>query len=389
MPINMDRAKELMQKNELDALLASSPENFFYSTDLYIPFVDRFRGFTSGFGQFALIPVEGNPTMCVTELDADLAKEIGRIQDQRFTKTWAYFNREDAGKIHTYPETVSALVDVLNEKGLTGAKIGFEEKVLPIADYNRITKELPNVRFKDASNLFLQVRAVKIQEEINRMRRAAEISVHAFEAAFEMAREGATESELMGAFQQELIKQDGYIHKGLIHWNLTTGVHSATVRRGWPLDHKLQKGDVMRFDGGAIYKGYRCDMARARTLGSATEKVKRLYQALWKAEETMISMIKPGVPFSDLFKAGMKIVRDTADPNFERKHLGHGLGLITEEEPVIGPKNNSPIKENMVLSVEVPYYWTGVGGFNVEDVVLVTSQGHEILTAGSPKDLEI
>lgn len=385
----MDRAKELMQKNELDAILASSPENFFYATDLYIPFVDRFRGFTSGFGQFALIPFEGNPTMCVTELDADLAKETGRIEDQRFTKTWAYFNREEAGKIHTYPETVSALVDVLNEKGLTDAKIGFEEKVLPIADYNRITKELPKVRFKDASNLFLQVRAVKIQEEINRMRRAAEISVQAFEAAFGVAREGATESEFMGAFQQELINQDGYIHKGLIHWNLTTGVHSATVRRGWPLDHKLQKGDVMRFDGGAIYKGYRCDMARARILGSATEKVKKLYQALWKAEETMISMIKPGVRFSDLFKAGMKIVRGTADPNFERKHLGHGLGLITEEEPVIGPKNSSFLEENMVLSVEVPYYWTGVGGFNVEDVVLVTSHGHEILTAGSPKDLEI
>jgi Xaa-Pro aminopeptidase len=130
-------------------------------------------------------------------------------------------------------------------------------------------------------------------------------------------------------------------------------------------------------------------MARARVLGTASEKVKKLYNALWKAEETMINMIKPGIPFSDLFKTGMKIVRYAADPNFERKHLGHGLGLITEEEPIIGPKNDLPIEENMILSVEVPYYWTGVGGFNVEDVVLVTSDGHEILTAESPKDLEI
>lgn len=389
MPINMNRAKVIMKEKGLQALLASSPENFFYATDLYIPFVDRFRGFTSGFGQFALIPSEGKPTMCVTELDADLSKILARVEDQRFTKTWAYFNREDTGGIDPYDNTVSALVDVVKEKGLTDANIGFEEKVLPIVDYRRITKELHEVNFVDASKTFLEVRAVKIQEEVDRIRRATDISVDAFEAAFAVAREGATESEFMGAFQQELIKQEGFIHKGLIHWNLTTGVHSATVRRGWPLDHRLQKGDVMRFDGGAIYKGYRCDMARARVLGSASDKIKRLYNALWKAEESMIEMIKPGVPFSDLFKTGMKIVREMADPNFERKHLGHGLGLITEEEPLVSPINNMPLEENMVLSVEVPYYWTGVGGFNVEDVVLVTPDGHEILSAKSPKDLEI
>jgi Xaa-Pro aminopeptidase len=230
---------------------------------------------------------------------------------------------------------------------------------------------------------------VKIQEEVDRIKRATDISVEAFEAAFAVAKEGATEGEFLGAFQAEIIKQGGFMHKGLIHQNLTIGAHSATVRRGWPLDHPLKKGDIMRFDGGAIHKGYRCDMARARVLGKAEDRVKKVYNALWKAEEAMIDMIKPGVKFSDLFKTGMKIVREHGDPNYERKHLGHGLGLITEEEPLIGPKTNVPLEENMVLSIETPYYWTGVGGFNVEDVVHVTADGAEVFSSASPKELEM
>ncbi len=389
MPINTKRAKEIMKEKGIQALLASSPENFFYATDMYIPFIDRFRGLSSGFGQFAFIPLEGEPAMCVTELDADLTKIIARVKDQRFSKTWAYFKRDKSERIDTYHNPGEALVDVVKEKGLTKSRIGIEEKVLPIVDYRRISENLPDVEFVDASKTFLEVRAVKIQEEIDRIRRAVDISVEAFEAAFAIAKEGTTETEFMGAFQQELIKQDGYIHKGLIHWNLTTGVHSATVRRGWPLDHKLKKDDVIRFDGGAIYKGYRCDMARARVFGSASDKIKKVYNALRKAQESILDMVKPGVLFSDLFKKGMRIVKEMADPEFERNHLGHSLGIITEEEPLIAPNNDIPLEENMVLSVEVPYYWTGVGGFNVEDVVLVTSDGHEVLSSKSPKDLEM
>ncbi len=389
MPINMKRAKQIMEERDLDAVLASSPENFFYVTDLYIPFVDRFRGFTSGFGQFALVPREGEPTMCITELDADLSKIISRVDDQRFSKTWAYFKREREHKIDTYENPVKALADVAEEKSLTKSKIGFEEKTLPIVDYQSITNALPDVEFVNASKTFLDIRAVKIEEEIQRIRRAVDISVAAFEAAFAVAREGATEGEFLGAFQAEIIKQGGFMHKGLVHQNFTIGEHSATVRRGWPLDHKLKKGDIMRFDGGAIWKGYRCDYARARVLGKADDKVKKIYNSLRKAEETMIDMIKPGVKFSDLFKTGMEIVREHGDPNYERKHLGHGLGLITEELPLIGPDTDVLLEENMVLSIETPYYWTGVGGFNVEDVVLVTADGAEVLSDASPKELEM
>jgi Xaa-Pro dipeptidase len=110
---------------------------------------------------------------------------------------------------------------------------------------------------------------------------------------------------------------------------------------------------------------------------------------LVKAEETIIDMIKPGVKFSDLYKVGLKTVQDSGYPDFMRKHFGHGLGLITEEEPLIGPKTEALVQEDMVLSVEVPYYWTGVGGFNAEDVVRVHSDGVELFTPNLTKELEI
>jgi len=389
MPINLERAQKIMTEHGLDAILASSPENFFYASDLYIPFVDRFRGFLSGLGAFALIPREGDIIVSTTALDADLAKLTSPIKDVRFTRTWAYFQRDGAHEIDVYENPVESLTEIVKEKGLSKARIGMEEKTLPVGDYRNITKSLPDVEFVDSSKTLLDIRAVKIQEEIDRIRKACDVSEKAFAAAFAICKEGTSEAEILGAFQQAVLNELGYIPKGIHHQNFTIGKHSATVRRGEPLDLTLRKGDIMRFDGGAIYKGYRCDFARTHVLGKAEDKVKKVYNALVKAEQNIIGMIKPGAKFSDLFKMGLKTVQESGYPDFERKHFGHGLGLITEEEPLISPYNDTLVEENMVLCVEVPYYWTGVGGFNAEDVVRVHSDGVEILTPNLSKVLEM
>ncbi len=389
MPINLQRAQKIMNERGLDAVLASSPENFFYASDLYIPFIDRFRGFLSGLGAFALIPREGDLVVSTTALDADLAKITSPIKDIRFTRTWAYFQRDGAHEIEVYENPVESFKEIVKEKGFTKGKIGIEEKTLPIVDYRAISSNLPDVEFVDASKTLLDIRAVKIPEEIERIRKACKISEIAFDAAFSICHEGTSEAQILGAFQQSVLDQLGYIPKGILHQNFTIGVHSATVRRGEPLDLKLKKGDVMRFDGGAIYKGYRCDFARTHVLGKADEKVKKVYHALVKAEEKIIDMIKPGIKFSDLYEVGLKTVQESGYPDFMRKHFGHGLGLITEEDPLIGPNNNTLVQEDMVLCVEVPYYWTGVGGFNAEDVMRVHSDGVEVLTPNLSKELEI
>ncbi len=389
MPINLERAKSIMTEKGLDAILASSPENFFYASDLYIPFVDRFRGFLSGFGSFVLIPREGNMILSTTALDQDLAKITSPIKDQRYTRTWAYFRRDKGKEVEVYENPVESLTEILKERGLANGAIGIEEKTLAIADFRQIAKSLSKANFVDSSKTFLDIRSVKIPEEISRIKKACEVSEIAFDAAFSVAQEGATEGEILGAFQRSVLDQCGFIPKGILHQNFTTGIHSATVRRGEPFDHKLKKGDVMRFDGGSIYLGYRCDFARTRVLGRAEDKVKNVYNALVLAEEKIISMIKPGAKFSDLFKVGLKTVQGSGYPEFVRKHFGHGLGLITEEEPIIGPTNDALIQEDMVLCVEVPYYWVGVGGFNAEDVVRVTSDGTECFTPNLSKELEM
>jgi Xaa-Pro dipeptidase len=389
MPMNIERAKTIMNEKGLDAILASSPENFFYASDLYIPFVDRFRGFLSGFAQFALITSEGSIVVSTTALDADLAKMTSPIKDIRFTRTWAYFQRDAEQQIEVYESPVEALSAIVQEKGLTRGKIGFEEKTLPVMDFRNISDALPKVNFVDSSRTLLDIRAVKVPDEIRRIRRACQVSEKAFDYAFSICKEGTSEAEILGAFQRAILNELGFIPKGIHHQNFTIGPHSATVRRGEPLDLRLRRGDVMRFDGGAIFQGYRCDFARTHTLGKADEKVKKVYAALVKAEESIIAKIRPGVKFSDLYKLGLVTVQNSGYPEFMRKHFGHGLGLITEEEPLIGPNNESVVQENMVLCVEVPYYWTGVGGFNAEDVVLVKSDGVEVLTPTLSKELEI
>jgi len=386
MLVNYERARNLMQERGMQALIASSPENFFYCSDLYMPFVDRFRGLSGGFGMFVLIPLDGEPVLCVSALDADLARKTSWIQDQRYSRTWAYIRRKDEIKVYDNP--IAVLSEVMQEKGLETGKVGIEEKVLPYGDFRLISAKLPKTTFIDASKTFLEIRSVKTREEISRIKIATELTEKAFGAAFRIAKVGVTEADLLRAFQLDIIKNGGYIHQGIIHSNLTAGKESATIRRSWPLELKLKNGDIMRFDGGTIYKGYRSDMARCRVIGSPSEKAKRLYAAVKTAQERIVDSIKPGVKLSDLFHMGLSTVREMGYPDFQRSHFGHGLGLITEEEPLVSANSDVVIEKDMVLCIEVPYYWVGFGGLTVEDVVRVTTSGHQVLSPLLHRELQ-
>lgn len=143
----------------------------------------------------------------------------------------------------------------------------------------------------------------------------------------------------------------------------------------------MQRGDIVKLDCGACVDGYSSDGCRHACLGAPTLEQRIVYNALVAGFGKGLSLIGPGRTMRDVYEAAISVVRDTGLPNYSRGHFGHSIGLDdqTEEPPFIGP-SDAVLEPGMVVYLELPYYPSDLGGFNIEDMLLITDDGHEVMT---------
>ncbi len=163
-------------------------------------------------------------------------------------------------------------------------------------------------------------------------------------------------------------------------------------RTGWGRgrDAVLRRGEVIRFDVGCMLDGYYSDIARNYSLGqpSAGERALRYYEAILAAEQAAVDAMRPGVPASAVFQAGVAAAREAGIPHYQRTHIGHGIGLEMYDIPLLGPNDHTPLEAGMVFEVETPYYELGFPGLQVEDTVVLREGGAEIL-AGLDRSFQV
>jgi Xaa-Pro aminopeptidase len=156
-----------------------------------------------------------------------------------------------------------------------------------------------------------------------------------------------------------------------------------------PSERKLRAGDVIRFDVGGRYKHYRADIARIATCGEPDKTVSDQYRALLAGVEHAASVVKPGMPASQVFQDVMSVVRLAGLPHYKRNHVGHGIGMDGYDLPILSAASTDIIEEGMVLCIETPYYEIGRWGLQVEDMFVVRAAGLERLTnAGQMRTIE-
>ena len=392
MLLNRDRADGLMAENKLLAFVATSPANVFYTTDCS-PYGDSFavlpleRGTDpvmvtsiAGTAPVALMSppwfrdvryygefyIEAPPTM-----DGLTPQETTVVEAKR---QWEQAKPRDPSKL---------LIDALEERGLTEGRIGFDETSLRAGHplWGAVKKRLPNVKPVPARALFTEIRMVKTHEEIKRIQAATRITEKAWEASLDSVHAGMTEREFGDVWQSTIIHEGGLsnAYLGAFWPPVAFGRRSAFSDVAQPSEYRLQPGDIIRFDGGATYMGYPCDMARVAAYKEAGPKLKRYWHAIHAGESKAVQMAQPGEDTARIFNAAVDAVRREGIPHYRRHHTGHGWGIEGYDPPTVGPVG-ATLEEDMVLCFETPYYEVGWGGILHEDVVAVKSGGPSLLS---------
>ena len=274
------------------------------------------------------------------------------------------------------------LNDAIAEFGVTA--LGYEEAYMTVAEFLDFEKSL-KAKLVPMHEKIAQFRRVKEEYELDRMRKAQEITDAAFAEILPRIREGITEKELAAELVYCLLKNGG---EGLSFEPIVVSGPNTSLPHGVPGDRKLQKGDFITMDFGVIYQGYCSDMTRTVALGYATEEMETVYNTVLQAQLAGIAASRAGVTGKQIDGAARKVITDAGYGTYFGHGYGHSLGLEVHELPSCSPASDAVMEVNMVSSAEPGIYLPGKFGVRIEDVVVFTADGCEILTR-SPKNLII
>jgi len=385
------RIKELLREKGLDGAIVSSPENFHYVTGFggHQHTVSRQPGFT-----LAVMRADDKVPTHLTTMDFEAATFRIKAAGLNFVvdpydtwvglKTWDEIAHGAVVPDKTAMESsMDKLVQFMKAFDLANKKVGIELDYLPVPYYKSLTEKFPEAEFVNISDLFVYARSVKQPDEIEMFRKLCRIADHGFTEVSKIAKIGVSERELVQCFREDVIKS-GFCAPS--SWSMfSTGPSSA--RLTLPGDGVVKDGDVVKFDAGvnAEFDFYTTDTSRAWIIGNGDPALLKLKDRLYEGQRRMIAAAKPGLPINELYHTAYDYVKEMF-PCYRRGHQGHSIsmGPATAEAPYINASETRPLEAGMILAMEVPCYIDGVNGFNIEDMVLITEDGCEVLTPNTP-----
>ena len=384
-----EKIKVLMLESDIDGAIVLSPENFHYITGFasHQLTVSRQAGFAA-----AIVHKSNEVPTQIIGMDFETPAFHEKSKNFVIKKydTWVGVrNRED---LLNYTEKTNAdefltsmdvILKTIKELNLANKTIGVELDFLPYNYYQLLRSNLPEVNFVNISDMFIYSRSVKTSEEIQMFRELTRVSDEALNHASKFVQVGTSEKELIQIYRTHVIESGICTPSS---WSMfTTGTNSS--RLAIPTEKRIQNGDTLKFDGGvnAEFDFYTTDFSRTWIVGEGDKDIVELKDRLYEAQRLMINSAKPGLPINELFGIGFNYVRDRMK-SYKRGHLGHNIsmGPQTAENPFISNTETRVLESGMILCIEVPCYIKDIGGFNIEDMVLITESGCEVLTYRTP-----
>lgn len=350
----MNSAQAILQSRNIEALLFWSLENIHYLC-----------GFTGSDGVLIVTP-SGGYFLC----------------DSRY---WTQAEEEVRGfEIVHYKKKIEGIASFLMDFNLR--HIGFESYSLSYSSYRSLREKLPpETELIPLEEETRSLRLFKDSDELDRMKRAIDISTKAFRHLLGRIREGTVESEL--SFEMECFMRKGGAEAVSFDIVIASGRRSA-LPHGKASTKAIEKGDLILIDFGCRFQGYHSDETCTLVLGEPAPEQKKVYDVVKEAHDRAIEAVRPGIPLCELDRIARDSIHRAGYGDYFGHGLGHGVGLAVHEEPVVNGENRRVIEEGMVFTIEPGIYLPELGGVRLEDMILVTSHGAELLTT-LPKELII
>jgi Xaa-Pro dipeptidase len=356
--MNVEEFQRQLDQSGFDVVVASSLWNVFYTSGAYIhtqvSIPDRLA--------LTVLPKKGDDALLVCNIEESLAKDESWIKDVRSYVEFAQ-------------SPVALLVDVLKEKGLADGRIGIEKRHLTAIYYEELAEALPKAKIGAADDVLEHTRSIKTPGEIERYREAGLATERAILEAYQGAKIGDTERAVLGAIKDNVAL---YGATDIDFAILAAGDHCYQAHPA-ARERPLERGDLIRVDFGGLWNGYGSDVARMAVVGEATDAQMEMYRVHWQVQRKAIEFMRPGVRACDVYECCRETYAESG-VEYPGPHAGHGFGFAGHEIPMLQPYNQQELRPNMLICIEPVVLIQGLGGFQVEDLVLITEDGSKILT---------
>lgn len=352
------KLERAMDAHQLDALLATSPENVAWASGAAPPSQRTVRSRLAG----AVLPRSGESEVVAIRLEEPVVR----------TQTWL-------PSIRLYEEFVEDPVDVfaasLRERGVGRGRVGVEATHLSHASYETLERALPDAELVEADELFAELRMIKTPGEIDAIRDIGAAAERIAQDVCAYFGAGATEREIATFVAERYAEAGG---DGLTMLVVGSGPRSAAVNAP-PTGRVLERGDVVRLDIIGTKGRYHSDVARTAVVGEPTDEHLAVYDLLLGVHRRCLQALRPGALTADVFALYTEAMAEAGLPPYH--FVGHGLGITLHEEPFVNALGSVPLVEGMVLCIEPLTLLEGRFGVQIEDEVLITADGHEPLSS--------
>jgi len=350
----LTKVRKALQEENLDGLLITSPINRRYLTNF------------TGTAGVAIVGKE----------------EAVFITDFRYTE-----QAEDQIKDFEILEHTTVINDEIHKqlKKLNINKLGFEQNYVTFAEYTNYKQAFSNVELTPVSNMVENLRLIKSDEELAIMQKAADIAEKAYEHILTYIKPGVKEIDV--ANELEFYMRQLGATSSSFDTIVASGYRSA-LPHGVASEKKIQSGELVTMDFGALYEGYCSDITRTVAVGEISDKLKEIYDVVLTAQKLGVEHIKPGMTGKEADALTRDYITEKGYGEYFGHSTGHGLGMEVHEAPGLSHRSEVKLSPGMVVTVEPGIYIPEVGGCRIEDDIVITETGNRRLTK-SDKELII
>ncbi len=352
----IEKLKAYLKTAPFDATLIVSPENRFY-----------FTNFASSDGYLL---VSDDRAVFIT--------------DGRYIE--AAQNTIKDCEVMLQAQSISQIKDVLSALG--AKSVAVEAERMSLKEYAEFAQALEGVDIVcdgELDEAIKEIRSIKNEVEVEKIIKAQRIAEAAFEHILTFIKEGVTEKEVALELDYYMLSHGA---DGLSFETIAVSGKNSSKPHGVPSDKKIEKGDFVTMDFGAVVEGYHSDMTRTVAVGFVTDEQKNVYETVLKAQEAAQTAASSGVCCADVDKAARDVIEDAGYGEYFNHSTGHGVGVEIHESPRLSTVCKAPLSVGNVVTDEPGIYIPEKFGVRIEDMLLITENGCKNLTR-APKELII